>query len=81
MESFEKFFRRATGWPPYGFQMKLARDGLPAVVQAPTGAGKTGIVLAWRWRRLHGPDPITPARPHPPVRTPAGSADGMMHPR
>jgi len=41
----------------------LARDGLPAVLQAPTGAGKTGAVLAWLWRRLHGPDPAaTPRR-------------------
>ena len=29
--------------------------GLPAVVQAPTGTGKTGIILAWLWRRLYGP--------------------------
>ena len=39
-----------------GIRCRLARDGLPAVVQAPTGSGKTGIVLAWLWRRLHGPD-------------------------
>ncbi len=28
-------------------------DGLPDVVQAPTGTGKTGIILAWLWRRLY----------------------------
>lgn len=61
--SFEEFFARATGAAPYGYQARLARDGLPAVVQAATGAGKTGIVLAWLWRRLHGPDPgATPRR-------------------
>ncbi len=63
MASFDVFFAAATGNPPYGYQARLARDGLPAVVQAPTGTGKTGIVLAWLWRRLHGPDPAnTPRR-------------------
>jgi CRISPR-associated endonuclease/helicase Cas3 len=53
VEEFEDFFERAAGTSPHGYQARLARDGLPAVVQAPTGAGKTGIVLAWLWRRLH----------------------------
>lgn len=63
MESFDEFFRRATGRVPYGYQARLAAGGLPAVVQAPTGCGKTGVVLAWLWRRLHGPEPAgTPRR-------------------
>ncbi|HUY52869.1 MAG TPA: CRISPR-associated helicase Cas3' [Streptosporangiaceae bacterium] len=63
MEPFEEFFRRATGHPPYGYQSRLAVGGLSAVVQAPTGCGKTGVILAWLWRRLHGPDPAgTPRR-------------------
>jgi len=70
MEAFEEFFRRATatsdqpeGYPPHGYQARLARDGLPAVIQAPTGAGKTGVILAWLWRRLHGSDSeATPRR-------------------
>lgn len=63
MESFDEFFRKATGHAPYRYQSRLARDGLPAVVEVPTGAGKTAIVLAWLWRRLHGPDPTaTPRR-------------------
>jgi CRISPR-associated endonuclease/helicase Cas3 len=53
---FEELFQLATGQAPYGYQARLASDGLPAVVRAPTGTGKTGIVLAWLWRRLHGPD-------------------------
>src|SRR5262245_8745014 len=62
MVSFDEFFRRATGFGPHGYQARLARDGLPAVVRAPTGTGKTGIVVAWVWRRLHGPEQDATAR-------------------
>lgn len=55
MESFDTFFRRATHAQrgPYGYQTRMAHHGLPAVLEAPTGTGKTGIVLAWLWRRLN----------------------------
>jgi CRISPR-associated endonuclease/helicase Cas3 len=59
---FEEFFTRATGKPPYGYQARLAAGGLPPVLAVPTGAGKTGIILAWLWRRLHGPDPVAVPR-------------------
>ena len=63
MRTFGEFFRRATGSEPYAFQARIARDGLPDTVQASAGAGKTGVILAWLWRRLHGPDPAgTPRR-------------------
>lgn len=70
VESFDEFFRKATataeaadGYSPYGYQARLAADGLPAVVRAPTGCGKTGVVLAWLWRRLYSPDrEATPRR-------------------
>lgn len=63
MQDFESFFERATGHRPYGYQARIARDGLPCVVRVPTGAGKTGVILAWLWRRLHGPHPAgTPRR-------------------
>jgi CRISPR-associated endonuclease/helicase Cas3 len=62
MTSFEAFFHEATGNPPYEYQARLARDGLPPVVQAPTGCGKTGVILAWLWRRLHGPHPASTPR-------------------
>ena len=53
MQGFDELFRTATGQTPHGYQARIARDGLPSVVQAPTGTGKTGIILAWLWRWLH----------------------------
>ncbi len=55
VKSFDEFFRTATGYTAHEYQARIARDGLPSVVQAPTGTGKTGIILAWLWRRLHEP--------------------------
>jgi CRISPR-associated endonuclease/helicase Cas3 len=64
MQDFQSFYERATGRGPYGYQARIARDGLPDLVRAPaTGAGKTGVILAWLWRLLHGQDPaVTPRR-------------------
>jgi CRISPR-associated endonuclease/helicase Cas3 len=55
VESFDTFFRRATYAQrgSYGYQTRIAHHGLPTVLEAPTGTGKTGIVLAWLWRRLN----------------------------
>jgi CRISPR-associated endonuclease/helicase Cas3 len=63
MRSFDDLFQTATGHAPHGYQARIARDGLPDVINAPTGTGKTGVILAWLWRRLYGPDPSrTPRR-------------------
>lgn len=62
VQDFGRFFHKATGSRPYGFQARIARDGLPSVVQAPTGTGKTGIILAWLWRRLYADPERTPRR-------------------
>jgi CRISPR-associated endonuclease/helicase Cas3 len=52
-KSYEDFFQKATGRAPYDYQLRLAlHDGLPEVVNIPTGLGKTAaVVLAWLWRR------------------------------
>lgn len=63
MRDFQSFHQQATGHLPYEYLTRIARDGLPDVVRAPTGAGKAGVMLAWLWRRLYGPDPAgTPRR-------------------
>src|SRR5215813_1664559 len=63
MPSFNEFYKLATGHEPYGYQARIARDGLPSLVTAPPGTGKTGLILAWLWRRLYGPHPAqTPRR-------------------
>jgi CRISPR-associated endonuclease/helicase Cas3 len=63
MPEFEAFFHTATGHRPHGYLARIAKDGLPAQVQMPAAAAKTELILAWLWRRLHGPDPaVTPRR-------------------
>jgi len=40
--NYAEFFRRATGYPPYEYQQRLAEaDPWPDLLEAPTGAGKT----------------------------------------
>ena len=62
MQEFERFFQKATGNQPHGYQARIARVGLSAVVRAPTGTGKTGVILAWLWRRLYADPDSTPRR-------------------
>jgi CRISPR-associated endonuclease/helicase Cas3 len=69
MDAYRDFFRKACatesepgGYEPHGYQARIARDGLPGVVEAPTGTGKTGIILAWLWRRLYADPRSTPRR-------------------
>lgn len=54
---FEALFRTAAGAVPYGFQRRVAVEGLPELLRAPTGAGKTeAVVLGWLFRRRYHPD-------------------------
>lgn len=55
---FDQLMERATGHAPYGYQRRIAEGGLPELLRAPTGAGKTaGAVMGWLYRRRHHPDP------------------------
>ena len=55
---FPRFFMRATGFPPYPYQTRLAQAArLPMLLSAPTGVGKTeaAVLAAWFWRRRYHP--------------------------
>lgn len=51
-DQFSKFFKTATGFTPYRWQVEVALNGLPDVLPIPTGLGKTEVALAWAWRLL-----------------------------
>jgi CRISPR-associated endonuclease/helicase Cas3 len=53
--TFARLYQSATGHLPPAHQARAAATGLPAAAQVPAGDSKTGLVLAWLWRRLHGP--------------------------
>jgi|GEM_PF-1967453 len=55
MTDFASFFRKITGHPaPFAYQVGLATEAWPDVVDVPTGLGKTAAVLAaWLWKRLN----------------------------
>lgn len=67
LDDYRQFFRRATqrdgsGHDPYPFQLRLAEESWPDVIDVPTGMGKTAAVgLAWLYKR-HQHDPATPRR-------------------
>lgn len=64
MKDFAELVARATaeadghgGHGPYPYQQRLADDGLPQVLDVPTGAGKTlAATLPWLFRRRFHPD-------------------------
>lgn len=53
-EDFASYFERATGRPPYDYQRALGEaSGPPAVLDVPTGSGKThALLVAWLHQRL-----------------------------
>lgn len=53
-ESFASYFERATGQPPYDYQRALGEAAEPpAVLDVPTGSGKThALLVAWLHQRL-----------------------------
>ena len=56
--TFEQTYLAATGHPPREHYVQAAAHGLPEAIGVPDGDGKTGLILAWLWRRLHGPAPV-----------------------
>ncbi len=65
---FDRFFKQATGESPYDYQRELGlADPPPAVVEVPTGSGKTAAALSsWlfaRRVRRHGPRRLVYALP------------------
>ncbi|MGQ0802344.1 MAG: type I-G CRISPR-associated helicase/endonuclease Cas3g [Actinomycetota bacterium] len=66
IESFEGLVSAAAGHDPYEYQCRIARDGLPDLLKAPTGAGKTlAATLPWLWRRRFHPDEaVRSSTPH-----------------
>lgn len=57
IESFDDLVRTATGHPPYPYQRRIADEGMPELLCAPTGAGKTvAAVLPWLYRRRFHPE-------------------------
>jgi CRISPR-associated endonuclease/helicase Cas3 len=66
--TFEEVVAAATDGKvrPYAYQTALAEAGLPEVLRAPTGAGKTlAAMLPWLYRRTAHPDSaVRAATPH-----------------
>ncbi len=58
--SYQEFFKQATGFEPYPYQLKLAeQQDFPQVLKIPTGTGKTSsIVIAWVWKLLNNADNV-----------------------
>lgn len=60
IQNYEDFFNLAFGKSPFAYQQRIALDTkIPALVNAPTGAGKTAAILgAWLWRRQKSPQSV-----------------------
>lgn len=65
-DSFDDFVERTSGHAPYPYQRRIAEEGLPELLKAPTGAGKTlAATLPWLYRRrLHADPAVRSATPH-----------------
>lgn len=57
---YDDFFNLAFEHPPFAYQQRIATDEeMPALINVPTGAGKTAAILgAWLWRRLRNPHSV-----------------------
>lgn len=58
IQDFPELFRRATGREPYRYQVQLAEQPLPDVLEVPTGSGKTHAILtSWLYQQAAGHAP------------------------
>ncbi len=56
-EGFADLVKRATTFEPYPYQRRLAEEGLPDLLEVPTGCGKTAaVILPWLYRRRYHSD-------------------------
>lgn len=62
-QTFPDFYRAATGRSPSSEDTWLAVNGLPAQLQVLPGSLPSEVILAWLWRRLHGPDAVRALTP------------------
>lgn len=64
--NLDRLYRKATGYEPYEYQRRVAKEGLPELLKIPTGCGKTEAVgLGWLYRRRFHPDAdVRLATPH-----------------
>ena len=62
----DRLYLRATGFEPYDFQRRVGEEGLPELLQVPTGCGKTEAVgLGWLYRRrFHSDAEVRASTPH-----------------
>ena len=62
----EQLYEKAAGFEPYDFQRRVAEEGLPELLQVPTGCGKTEAVgLGWlHRRRFHTSAAARSSTPH-----------------
>ena len=62
----DRLYSEATGFEPYGYQRRVADEGLPELLRIPTGCGKTEAVgLGWLYRRrFHADSEVRAATPH-----------------
>lgn len=60
IQDYDGFFKLAFNQSPFAYQRRIALDAeMPALINAPTGAGKTAAILgAWLWRRLNNPQNV-----------------------
>ncbi len=61
MLTYSDFFKKATGFEPFPWQIQMASsDTIPEIVTVPTGMGKTaGVVVSWLWRRQNEPETVS----------------------